>query len=337
MPSVSPDKAPDASAPAEAASAPAVEPEKKPEAEAVQAAPVEPVSTAAVAPSTPAVESPKPDTVKTPTAPLAGVNEALIEPSKSAKDELLPKIGADGIKPWRYYARHYAHKGHLPTIAVIVTGLGENKSATDMAMKLPANFSLSFSPYAKDLGIWINAARAAGHEALIDLPLEPGNFPAADPGPYGLLVGKGNDVNGTRLEWVMSRGQAYVGFLTPQNEVFTADAEGAKLLLDTAGKRGLMLVMGHEPGKTETGDLLNASQTAHATGDVLIDEELSATAIQARLLTLQKLAAKRGYAVGIAQAYPLTIQQLSAWVDQGAKDGFEVVPISFVVGLKFPN
>ena len=264
--------------------------------------------------------------------PPTGLSDALSEKSANGA---LPTISADGTKPWKHYAKNYVHKGNVPIIAVVVTGLGQNKSVTDMAIKMPENFSLSFNPYAKEFPLWTSAARAAGHEILIDLPLEPSNYPASDPGPYGLLIGNGNQANTTRLEWLMSRGQGYVGFVTPQNDAFSTNAESVKALLWTLEKRGLMILMAHEPAKNDVSDVINNSKAAYATSDMLIDEELSATAIQSRLLSLQKTASKRGFAIGIAQPFPLTLQQLSEWANKQQKEGFEIVPLTNIVGLKF--
>lgn len=272
--------------------------------------------------------------IKPAAVPLAAINPSLQEQTSVGT---LPRTGPKGLKPWRYYAKPYSHKGHLPTIAVLITGLGQNKSVSEGAIRLPENFSLSFSPYARELSSWTNAARIAGHEILLDLPLEPSNFPASDPGPYGLLIGKGDQENANRMQWLMSRIEGYTGFVTPQNEAFSANSAAFKALLDLLSSRGLMIVMEHEPAKNETKKILDASTTPYTIADIRIDEELSESAIKARLEALEKLASKRGYAVGIAQSYPLTIQQLQAWSDELEKNGYTLVPITFITGLKFQS
>ena len=330
------DKAPDAATenapetPAPTEDSPAPSPEHTADAKSPEPSPT-PTPTPTPTPDATAAEEPAKSA-----NPLAPVKESLVEAEK-INTELLPTISADGVKPWRNYAKHYEHKGNTPMIAIVVTGLGQNKSTTDMALKLPDNVSLSFSPYAKDFSTWVNAARASGHEVLVDLPLEPTNFPASDPGPHGLLIGSGAQVNTARLEWLMTRGQGYSGFITPQNDAFTSDTEAFKNILNNLGKRGVMIMMGHEPAKGETSELLANSQAAYGIADMLIDEELSTNAIQARLLTLEKLAIKRGYAVGVAQAFPLSMQKLNDWSAHAEKDGVELVPVTTIVGIKFPN
>jgi polysaccharide deacetylase 2 family uncharacterized protein YibQ len=278
----------------------------------------------------------KPDTgspaTVTPSTPLAAINNALAEKTPNGS---IPAIGKDGTKPWQYYAKSYTRKGSLPMIAVVITDLGQSKSISESADKLPENFSLSFSPYAKDVGDLVKNARMSGHEVLLDLPLQPSNYPASDPGPYGLLVGKPAEENAARLQWLMERAQGYAGFVTPQNEIFSSDPEYFKTLLKSLSDRGLTLIVGHEPPKKETKQLLETQRVATVTADTLIDEELSPTAIQARLVSLEQIAKARGYAVGAATAFPLTIQQLKDWSAKMQEHGFVLVPVTFIVHLRF--
>lgn len=263
---------------------------------------------------------------------LAPANPALTEQSSFGP---LPIIGADGTKPWRYYAKPFERHGSLPMIAVIVVGVGQGKMVTEGAIRLPENVTLSFSPYAKDIGSWVGAARVAGHEVLLDLPLEPSNYPASDPGPHGLLAGKGIQENASRLQWLMSRVQGFVGFMTPQSEEFSADNDAIKGLLQPLVNRGLMLVLNHEPAKGETRQLIDASLIPNVVGDVLLDEELSATAIQARMISLEKVANKNGFAIGIAQAYPLSVQQIGLWAAKLQERGFLLVPVTSIAKMRF--
>jgi uncharacterized protein len=264
--------------------------------------------------------------------PPQAVAAALTEKSDTGT---LPIIGKDGTKPWRYYAKPFERKGSQPVIAIIVTGLGYNKSVTNSALKLSENITLSFSPYARNIESWATSARVAGHETLIDLPMEPGNYPAVDPGPYGLLIGKGLSENERRLRWLMARFPGYIGFLTPQNEVYSGNEEAFRALLQSLANRGLMMAVGREPYKTEIKTMMESSNTAVVIADTLIDEELMVSSIQSRLTQLEQIAQKRGYAVGIAQALPITIEQLRLWSDMLADKGIVLAPVSAIAHLRF--
>jgi len=278
----------------------------------------------------PAPEAPVPE--NTATIPLNPVKDTLREKLSVGT---LPVVASDGTKSWRYYAKPYTLKSTHPVIAIVVTGLGQNKNITSAAIKLPENISLSFSAYAKDVGTWSNAARAKGHEVLVDLPLEPTNYPASDPGPYGLLSGKSSEENATRLQWILGRIQGYIGFTIPTNEAFSKSDTNVRTLLELVNTRGLMIALPHEPSRSETQKLFDDSKIAYTIADTTLDEELTPEAIQARFTALQKIATKRGFAVGYTRALPITITELDKWAAKLEENGYTLAPLSYITNHKF--
>ena len=70
-------------------------------------------------------------------------------------------------------------------IAIVVSGLGLSAKATTAALdSLPAGVTLGFAPYAGDVQHWVAQARQRGHEVLLEVPMEPFDFPDSDPGPH---------------------------------------------------------------------------------------------------------------------------------------------------------
>lgn len=247
----------------------------------------------------------------------------------------LPKISSDGTKPWKYYSKRVTIQNNKPMIAIIVTGLGSNKKISELALRLPEAINLSFSPYAKDLSSWMISGRTSGHELLIDLPMEASNYPVSDPGPLGLLISKDQAENEIKIKKLMAHNFGYVGFVTPQDEVFLDNNELFKSLLQVLSGRGLMLVIGRQPAKDDTREMIEKGNTASTIIDTIIDEELTPTAIQAHLSLLEQTAKQRGYAVGITKAYPVTIKQLDAWAAKAEENGFNLVPVSQIISKRF--
>ncbi len=289
------------------------------------------VATPTVTVTLPAPEPDAPVPNSTAVVPLNPVKESMREKLSVGT---LPIIGPEG-KPWHYYSKPYALQGNHPMIAILVTGLGQTRNVTSAAIKLPENISLSFSPYAHDVGTWSNSARATGHEVFIDLPMEPTNYPASDPGPYGLLTSKSKEENVAHLQWLMGRIQGYAGFATPNNETYSQSDENFKLTLELINSRGLMLFMPHEPVRKETKQIMDDSKIAYTIADAVLDEELSSEAIQERLTALEKAATKHGYAVGYARGIPLTMTELAAWSAKLEERGFTLVPLTYVTSRKF--
>src|SRR5207244_2764329 len=82
-------------------------------------------------------------------APIAG----FFAPSPAG---LLPIIATDGRTPFEAYRRPFVANGR-PKVALIVGGLGLNTRSTQQAIEtLPAEVTLSFSPYAEGLQGWID-------------------------------------------------------------------------------------------------------------------------------------------------------------------------------------
>ncbi|MEQ1704849.1 MAG: divergent polysaccharide deacetylase family protein [Rickettsiales bacterium] len=271
-------------------------------------------------------------TMKPSENPTAILSDKLIEKTEFGS---LPKISSDGIKPWKYYAKQMPDKGNKPVISIIVTGLGSNKKISESALRLPEAINLSFSPYAPDLKSWMTSARISGHELLLDLPMESSNYPVADPGPLGLLVSKEQTENENKIRKLMAHDFGYVGFVTPHDDVFLDNNELMKSLLHILSGRGLMMVVGRQPAKNDTKELIEKGTTASVIIDTLVDEELTVTAIQAHLTLLEQTAKQRGYAVGVTKAYPITIKQLNIWAEKLEENGFTLVPVSQIVAKRF--
>jgi len=263
---------------------------------------------------------------------LPGVNPDLQEVTPGGN---VPKIGADGTKPWRYYSRPFESRAGRPVIAVIVSGVGQNQNNSTAALNLPADVTISLSPYAPDVSRWAIAARATGHEVLLDMPVQGADYPASDPGPLSLLIGQSMEVNLDNLQKIMGLAQAYSGFLLPQHEAFSSEVNEFKYLLQELNNHGLMLVLGSEPHKTETRDTVETTTTPTLIADKWIDEDPSQEAIQARFAEIEVLAKKRGYAIAVARALPLTLDQLREWSNTLAAKGMVIVPVTFIAKPRF--
>ena len=82
-----------------------------------------------------------------------------------------------------------AARPDAPRIAIVIEGLGIGANSTAEALaKLPAAVTFAFSPYGTDLERWVARARGEGHEVLLQVGMEPFDYPDNDPGPQTLLT-----------------------------------------------------------------------------------------------------------------------------------------------------
>jgi polysaccharide deacetylase 2 family uncharacterized protein YibQ len=264
-----------------------------------------------------------------PTLALAAVPDpALIE---QTPDGPIPRIAADGRRPMDLYARPVdALAAGTARVAIVVGGLGISESGTQTAIAaLPGPVTLAFAPYGADLALWVEQARAAGHELLLQLPLEPFDYPNNDPGPKTLLVDAAAAENLKRLHWLLSRFGTYVGVMNYMGGRFTSDPKAMETVLAEIGRRGLLYL---DDGTSVRSRAREASlgRAPFAAADMVIDAEPDAAAIDNRLTRLEAIARERGHAIGVASAYPVSIDRIAAWAKDAARRGVVLVPVTAV-------
>ena len=246
----------------------------------------------------------------------------------------IPKIAADGTRPADAFARPVKPlpgKPDAPRIALIVEGLGVSANATsDAIAKLPNQVTLGFVPYGAQVAALAAQARAAGHELLLQVPMEPFDYPDNDPGPQTLLTSLTPDQNIDRLHWVMSQFQGYVGLANSMGARFTASETSFTPILHETAKRGLIFVDDGSNPRSVAGQIAGANNLPFARADVIIDAVPTPGEIDRALARLEMAARERSVAVGIASALPVSIEQIAKWAKGAASRGLLLVPITAV-------
>ena len=247
---------------------------------------------------------------------------------------LLPIIGGDGRRPWQVYARPFDSADKRPRIAIVVTGLGHSGAGDQSAVQsLPGPVTLAFSPYSRHLGERIPLARAAGHEILIHVPMEPIDYPRDDPGQMTLLTSLSESDNRQRLLWALGRATGYVGVVSHKGSRFTTDNRLMRQVLAELNKRGLLFVDSRTSARSATAEIATSIGLPWSIGSRRIDGQKSRIHIDARLSELEAVARKSGHAVGIGSISPVTIERIAAWVNGAERRGFVLAPISAVVDV----
>lgn len=261
-------------------------------------------------------------------APLPG----LTEPGPGGP---LPVIGSNDLRPSRAYARPFHGDPNTPMIGIVVGGMGVNPTVTTAAIEeLPPEVALSFSPYVEDLQGWINRARAAGHEVLIEAPMEPFDYPNSDTGPYTLLADGPAEENERRLMWILSRTTGYFAVANYQGTRFSTSRPAVETLMHSLERRGVAYL--HDGvGRRSLIDTVGAdTNVEYAIADRILDEELSPAIIDQRLLALEALSIQNGAALGSGFAYPVTVDQVQAWSQGLQLRGYQLAPPSAIMARR---
>jgi len=246
----------------------------------------------------------------------------------------IPKIGSDGTRPSARYAHARelpASKKDAPLVAIVIGGLGISASGTaDAFAKLPATVTFALSPYAADLEKLAERARADQHELLVQVPMEPFDYPDNDPGPQTLLTSLTSEQNIDRLHWLMSRFQGYVGLMSYMGARFTASEQGLAPILRDAVQRGLIYVDDGSSSRSVAGQLAGGHSLPFAKTDIVLDAVPTPVEIDRALARLEMKARDSGVAVGFAAAQPATIARIADWAKKVETRGIFLVPITMV-------
>lgn len=258
---------------------------------------------------------------KTPDKPL----------SKTLEDPMLDPTKAPADPVRLAYARPSDDTDDNPRIAVVIAGLGLGRAATMAAIKLPGTVTLAFASYSRDLQKWIDLARAAGHEVLLDLPMEPENYPALDPGPQALLTSLTVAENTERLNWHLSRAVGYVGVTHNMGSRFTSSAEQMRPMLSALKTRGLLFLDARTSANSVAAGLATDIGLPRAINNRFLDSPASRSSIDKRIDEIERIARRVGFSVAFSHAYPVTIERLERWI--GTLDGksLSLVPVSALV------
>ncbi len=283
---------------------------------------------------TPAMPAPGGDGPVMPlvTRPLYAGKALLADPAliENTRQGPLPRIADDGRTAMQAYAAPAA-AGKF-RIAIVVRGLGISATATKAALDtLPPGVTLAFAPYARDVGRWVAQARAKGHEVLLEVPMEPFDFPDSDPGPHTLRAGQGEGTNMDRLSWALTRFTGYAGVTNLMGQRFLSDSDALSPVLTYLSRHGLYFFDNGSAVQSVAPLVAGQVGAPLVQSNATIDTIQTALEIDHRLSDLEKAARANGSATGSAFLYPVSLSRIAAWAKDLRSRGFVLVPVSAIV------
>ena len=282
----------------------------------------------------PALQAPPPEEV----AALPPATVAPTPPAPMAPAPPIQPTGEPAANPaWLQFAMAVPDTGGHPMIALVIDDMGIDRKRSAQAAAFDKPLTLSYLAYARDLKRQTAAARAAGHELLLHVPMEPRNR-NLDAGPNVLLIDLEPDELRRRLRWGLDRFTSFVGVNNHMGSRFTADAVGMTLVMEELKRRGLLFLDSRTTGSTVGLAVARRIGVPSAERNIFLDNENSVEAVNARLEDLEKLARRKGYAIAIAHPREATLKALAPWLREVEARGFTLVPLTTVVGaLRTPG
>jgi polysaccharide deacetylase 2 family uncharacterized protein YibQ len=220
-------------------------------------------------------------------------------------------------------------------IGLVMTDEGISETATQRAFDdLPAPVALAFSPYAVNLQDWLKKASGAGRETLLLLPMESADYPLDDPGPHALLSRLSAEENKTHLDLLLSQAAGTIGAMNFMGEGFLGDDRNTGPVFQALRDHNALFVENPPDATPLSADAARSLELPYLAADARIDARATDLQIRSRLHDLELLSRKRGWALGIAQPYPITFTVLNDWAAGLNRRGFKLVPLSQILKTK---
>jgi polysaccharide deacetylase 2 family uncharacterized protein YibQ len=256
---------------------------------------------------------------------------AEMEPARDVL-ALLPAAGqpvADDEPAWMRNAVAIGTAGDRPMIAIVIDDLGLNRRSSDRVVQLPGPLTLAYMTYAGDVPAQAEAARAAGHELLVHVPMAPENEHLTT-GPNVLSPDLPADELGRRIDWALSRFDGYVGINNHMGSRFTADPRSMSVLFEELHRRGLLFLDSRTTAATVADAMAMHHDVPFVSRNIFLDNEFSADAVETQLRKLETEARRTGAAVAIGHPHAGTIDALARWLPTLAARGLALVPVSAI-------
>ncbi len=281
---------------------------------------------------------PRPSAAMPPLPPPAAepaLPAAPVEPAPPPEVASLPPVAEipSAVPAWRAHALPFVPVPGKPMIALVIDDMGVDPRRSAQVIALSGPLTTSFLSYAQNLPKQAAASRAAGHELLLHMPMEPSGS-GYDPGPDVLLTSMGEEAIRARLRKSLAAFSGYVGINNHMGSKFTADPAAMRVVMHELRGDGLLFLDSLTSGKSVGAKVARAEGVPALSRDVFLDDDPQPAAIRVQLRRLEEHARKTGAAVAIGHPRDTTIEALKAWLPQLNAQGFQLVPLSALAKAK---
>lgn len=272
---------------------------------------------------------PLPDDTKEP------ADEEESEDEEDSSDQDSPWTLLKTALPSRYYEP--PANTQTPSVAIILTGLGLNKSWTDHVLAtLQGKVTLAFSPYSQNINDQLREATSLGYEVLIALPMEPYNYPNPDPGPLTLLAGVNPQKNIERTRTILEKTPKGTGLIREHGSRFILSQADLEPVLKEIKNHGSIFIDSNTSLHSQVQRTCKTLDMSCHQIDLTLPLSANFTQTDEFLKKVIQSAKENGIIIVSMPAIPAFIDHLIKWIGTLKENGINLVTMSNLKTLEFP-
>jgi len=260
-------------------------------------------------------------------APQAASRKEKAKRHRTASDHVEPESSAG--KPANPIPAPAAGPVHGVRVALVIDDLG--RSVEDLAPleRLGVPVTYAVLPFQEQTPQVVSELRRRGAEILLHLPMEPKN--GEDPGPGALHRGMSDEELRERTLAALRAVPGAVGVNNHMGSELSSETGPMTTVLGVLAARGLFFLDSRTSAESVGYKVARELGVPAAERQVFLDGEPTPQAIEAQFQRLLSLARTRGSAIAIGHPHPETLAALGRDVPKAKADGYEFVPVSYLL------
>jgi polysaccharide deacetylase 2 family uncharacterized protein YibQ len=218
---------------------------------------------------------------------------------------------------------------HGIRVALVIDDLGRTVEDLPALERLGVPVTYAVLPYQEQTAEVVSELRRRGAEILLHLPMEPKN--GEDPGPGALRRGMSDEELREKTLAALRSVPGAVGVNNHMGSGLSAEEGPMATILGVLGERGLFFLDSRTSAESVGYSLARELGIPAAERQVFLDGEPTREAIQSQFQRLLGLARAHGSAIAIGHPHPETLAVLEQEVPKARDDGYEFVPVSYLL------
>lgn len=214
-------------------------------------------------------------------------------------------------------------------VALVIDDLGKSVDELPPLEGLGVPVTYAVLPYQEQTAQVVAELRRRGAEILLHLPMEPKN--GEDPGPGALLRGMGDEELREKTVAALNAVPGAVGVNNHMGSGLSAEEGPMKTVLGVLAARGLFFLDSRTSAESVGYKVARELGVPAAERQVFLDGEPTPEAIAAQFQRLLGLARLHGAAIAIGHPHPETLAVLEREVPKAKAEGYEFVPVSYLL------
>lgn len=216
-------------------------------------------------------------------------------------------------------------------LAILLDDGGQNLDHVEEAAALPQQVGFALLPFLPETAATADALHAAGHEIWLHLPMEPENYPQANPGPGALLMSMSEPELRTAVHAAIDDVPHAVGVNNHMGSKVTADLRTMTWVMQEIKARGLAFIDSRTTAQTTAEEAARAQGVPTNRRHVFLDNQRQAKAIRRQLAEAVQRSRLEGEIIAIGHMDEVTIRVLADELPGLSKRGADLVRPSELV------